>query len=1078
MSTSEDGLDLPVVENEAWKPAKLNANTQISAAYQRGPDATKKSQQDAAKSSASSLNDAELENNEEEQPSAAEVELEEKRREKCNAWLESAPVIVGIAEYVWENFMNRYGDSESHGRHIIEVLRVGPDDLGEVQKQPMTTKAPKSVDDSSAGRKGTSGPASSTSWIQRVRVQSPIILAHLRHAGLESDPDDDGMPHVFIRPFRALSHVQSKMKDSLAKLEMRWGTKVSPRMSNQASVKPHLLLDFPEGVPDTLEALEHMRHFVIFIEEHIIPLYSMFNEPNKTKVRFNDLTFLFRPGELVYQPPRVMDLKTPYQRRQSVWRIADIRRTAYRTALPDDMDLCTSDAFDLACYCLDYDGVNYGATFTEMTIPCYLGEQDITKLPIYPLRFLNNSATITANLKQRGTEFCSFIKERHLYHDGWSIPDEPREDNDETRFRMPELRRNHPEYIQSAVVIDYEECFKQNPQWKAVFEPIPDYSQESSWSASSVRIQHWGDRTEVDQEVDFYITETYLHNDTTSSTMHQERLAKTHSILATLDGGFLKVQEEDLVLLPRVLVGYSLRDRKFVFVDIESLQLTEKRADIFEDLKIDPKHERVIKSLVRGHFETRKAEANSERAQISLSQDLVYGKGSGLFILLHGPPGVGKTATAEAVAQHHDKPLFSITCGDLGLSPREVETELKSIFRLAHLWDCVLLLDEADVFLARRDIASLQRNALVSVFLRVLEYYTGILFLTTNRVGLIDEAFKSRIHLSLLYPKLNRLRTLEIFRVNIKRLRAIEEEKTKRASESKSSSGFQRLTIRDDEILYWADSHYQNSASYARWNGRQIRNAFQIAASMVRYDTPAATQPVGASLEAESSITNDNDKRPTESITELFLGREQFETVAIMTGLFEDYFQSATGEDDELAAQLDGFRADGWKSHQSRPSQAPPARNSPNPRSGAARPAHGDVRREGFGSSSSQGYSQESFARQRPAPGPGRQTPQAQRPARARSGQEETYQYRADEQDDYYSNEEPLPRRGPRPAATTAATPIHSYDRLPVKESYEPPRARDFQQTGRRKQVYHEDYDEDEYNDMEERSYEAERYAY
>lgn len=43
------------------------------------------------------------------------------------------------------------------------------------------------------------------------------------------------------------------------------------------------------------------------------------------------------------------------------------------------------------------------------------------------------------------------------------------------------------------------------------------------------------------------------------------------------------------------------------------------------------------------------------------------------------------------------------------------------------------MLDEAEVFLEERTQADLQRNALVSVFLRALEYYDGILILTTNR---------------------------------------------------------------------------------------------------------------------------------------------------------------------------------------------------------------------------------------------------------------------------------------------------------------------------------------------------------
>ena len=41
------------------------------------------------------------------------------------------------------------------------------------------------------------------------------------------------------------------------------------------------------------------------------------------------------------------------------------------------------------------------------------------------------------------------------------------------------------------------------------------------------------------------------------------------------------------------------------------------------------------------------------------------------------------------------------------------------------------------------------------VFLRILEYYKGVLFLTTNRVSTFDPAFESRIHLKLHYPDLN-----------------------------------------------------------------------------------------------------------------------------------------------------------------------------------------------------------------------------------------------------------------------------------------------------------------------------------
>ncbi|KAK4638768.1 hypothetical protein QC761_0101380 [Podospora bellae-mahoneyi] len=67
----------------------------------------------------------------------------------------------------------------------------------------------------------------------------------------------------------------------------------------------------------------------------------------------------------------------------------------------------------------------------------------------------------------------------------------------------------------------------------------------------------------------------------------------------------------------------------------------------------------------------------------------------------------------------------------------------------------MLLLDEADVFLGARSDEGLIRNELVSIFLTKLEYYQGILFLTTNRFSAIDHTFQSRVDLFLPYYDLD-----------------------------------------------------------------------------------------------------------------------------------------------------------------------------------------------------------------------------------------------------------------------------------------------------------------------------------
>lgn len=135
-----------------------------------------------------------------------------------------------------------------------------------------------------------------------------------------------------------------------------------------------------------------------------------------------------------------------------------------------------------------------------------------------------------------------------------------------------------------------------------------------------------------------------------------------------------------------------------------------------------------------------------------LMDDIVAGKSGGTTVLCVGPPGVGKTLTAEVYAEIVGRPLYRVHSGQLGLSVAAMETALKDALTRAQRWGAVMLIDEADVYIKRRD-NDIAANAVVGVFLRVLEYFNGLLFLTTNRVDDIDEAIVSRcIALIKFYP--------------------------------------------------------------------------------------------------------------------------------------------------------------------------------------------------------------------------------------------------------------------------------------------------------------------------------------
>jgi hypothetical protein len=126
-----------------------------------------------------------------------------------------------------------------------------------------------------------------------------------------------------------------------------------------------------------------------------------------------------------------------------------------------------------------------------------------------------------------------------------------------------------------------------------------------------------------------------------------------------------------------------------------------------------------------------------------LMDDIVAGKSGGTTVLCAGPPGVGKTLTAEVYSEIIQRPLYRVHSGQLGLSVAAMETALKDALTRAQRWGAVMLIDEADVYIKRRE-DDMTMNAVVGVFLRVLEYFNGLLFLTTNRIDDIDEAIVSR----------------------------------------------------------------------------------------------------------------------------------------------------------------------------------------------------------------------------------------------------------------------------------------------------------------------------------------------
>ncbi|KAF5717881.1 AAA family ATPase [Fusarium globosum] len=197
--------------------------------------------------------------------------------------------------------------------------------------------------------------------------------------------------------------------------------------------------------------------------------------------------------------------------------------------------------------------------------------------------------------------------------------------------------------------------------------------------------------------------------------------------------------------------------------DIELVKDVVWSSTAFDRLVLPHDYKRIIQAFV-----------GAQMSGLDNFDDVIQGKGRGIITLLSGEPGTGKTLTAESgnysdQMGFDDMPLYNMSAAELGDVAQEVEQKLDCALELSTRWGAVLLLDECDVFLERRTTSDIKRNKLVSIFLRLLEYFEGVMFLTTNRVSAFDPAFESRIHLTIHYPNLDYTSRLHIWKtfVNI-----------------------------------------------------------------------------------------------------------------------------------------------------------------------------------------------------------------------------------------------------------------------------------------------------------------------
>ncbi|KAL7907756.1 hypothetical protein GGI35DRAFT_454729 [Trichoderma velutinum] len=809
------------------------------------------------------------------------------RRDRDISKYHAIDVLVGDPDISFESMSRIF--NLRRGKHSVRGLQ---------HKVPLTQKKPPSSDQAPVA--------------ERIRIHSLHIIKILEKIHGESlISGKNETPILMIRPFRTLVYYGDQIQQKFQELESEFGEKeaatdiMNTVMTQSPELPEHDANDHPKNEEeDMIEreqkaqeekdeytrsamAYKQMKVLVEFINTEILEKIESLTSGCCQKVAFADLWYLFKPGDEVVE-----------RSRRQAFRVLRVTNPVHK-AIPPWRNFEASDSeaapVTITCVYIDFDGKQLGPVTKEFVIKSFNGEKLITSLEVYPLSLvkenfgddLSKQKSFRHRLIERGEMFLDVAKVKHMHYNGYTI-----DTGDE---------------IDSQVVVDFAEAFSKadNNCQAATFEALIGASQEhpgdkqkcsaECCSEENIHYDHYVEKRRVDDYIAGLIPQDKITEPSVS--IFPRNLADTRAPEKT-------IPESDLVIMSYRVFGYVLRSRKWAKLDSRFLsgvgtsrenldrdngdksneKTTEENAanaagqtekqTAFDQLVLPAGHKDMVKSLVAQHFRDK----DSLTTQADQS-DLVRGKGKGLIILLHGAPGVGKTTTAEGVAELFKKPLFQITCGDLGTTASDVEKALETHFSLANRWGCILLLDEADVFLSARSPHDFKRNGLVAVFLRVLEYYAGVLFLTTNRIGDFDEAFASRIHISLHYPQLDLESTRKVFELNLDLISRRFKEKSR------------DIMIEKDKIVKFAEDSWQKQKKM-RWNGRQIRNACQTALALAEFDAQGGNHETIIDKHAKVKLT-----------------LKHLETVGVAYRDFIQYLEDVYDRDSELRAKYMRIRA-------------------------------------------------------------------------------------------------------------------------------------------------------------------------
>lgn len=595
-----------------------------------------------------------------------------------------APPVYAVPKlnYVEWHVFKAIRDNAEHDSYAIDVLKGEPVvtfDYSSYWRPKKLRQNRGKVEETMKSKTASSARQKQLIVPERIRIHSYPILKILDGISSES-LSSSGDPIVMIRPFKFLVYYEEQIRHKFHELEAKFGDHdgaaadasvaaaspvVDPSENTDAPDAENIEISVrrastigPEAqneewpdkptideddITTSAVAYEHLKCLVEFMDTEIQPKVKSLAGGDCKTVSFNDLWYLFKPGD------EVLD-----QSRKQAYRVLEVTSVCHKVIPPWRNYLDKSSAKSeetpvrLHCVYVDFDGKVLGPVSRLFEIPRFDGERAITSLEVYPLRFAktDGGGAFRQRLIDRGRMFLDVAGVKHMHYNGLTL--------------------NARDEVDSQVVVDFEEAFlaKDNSDWRPDVEELIGQSKLSKDDDEKCRAECCrGENIHDDDDA-----ETKRSRDYMGSLIPEDRNGEPSVAIYTrsLEGKNTLADDELLITTYRVF-GFVLRSRKwgkqtslfescipYVYTDtfIAELDLTylsqikpvgrrhsnaeagdvdeksqkEKDPDegktAFDQLVLPPGHKEMVLSLIAQHYRDKES-GNTDTDQV----DIVRGKG-------------------------------------------------------------------------------------------------------------------------------------------------------------------------------------------------------------------------------------------------------------------------------------------------------------------------------------------------------------------------------------------------------------------------------------------------------------------